>query len=585
VPLNEGEQFPVSTEASTEVGGTAGVQTASGSRPRIARIKTAIAARGPAVGVLLIVGLAILGNLLWIVQDHQSPAWDQAHYLDIAWLVRQAFSTGGLSAGVSAIYHTDPSYAPLYMLLIQPFETIKNGVDAALVANTLMLAGTIIATAVIAYKLFGRPAAVAAALFEATCPIVYGLSRTTLVDILLVFLAALAVMAAVLSNGFQRRGWSLLCGAFVGLACLTKMTAPGILLLPLALSLWLPQRVEFRRQLVNAVLAAIVAVVVSLCWYGIDLSAALSYLQAATNGELAVGGTTNPLTLQAFSAFASLTFYSAAGTLLILVLIVAAVLAAPRAIHRHLTRSALVRVAIPLSWLAVPFAVVAASHNQDVRYVAPGMTGLAILAGGLITAVRPRLLSQLVMAVAAVALVCQYTSYVIPQTDASISSGTGGFSVVIGPQPLDLTIPFGDAGLVYTSPPGIPNYAAPIVNALHEYQERTAPTSPLDVCFLETQAVINGNTIGYVAESSGVSLTFTDLSYIPQVSAQALASDLSACPVALYIPGDSGQGRVALLNSASGAARITASDIAGFNGPRPVLPVGDGLTVEILEHG
>jgi hypothetical protein len=97
--------------------------------------------------------------------------------------------------------------------------------------------------------------------------------------------------------------------------------------------------------------------------------------------------------------------------------------------------------------------------------------------------------------------------------------------------------------------------------------------------------VVNGNTIGYVAESSGVSLAFTDMSYIPQMSAQALAAELSACPVALYIPGDSGQGRVALLNSVSGAARITASEIAGFDGPRPVLPVGDGLSVEVLEHG
>jgi len=536
-------------------------------------------------GVSIVVGLAMLGNLLWILRDHQSPTWDQAHYLDIAWVVRQAFSTSGLTAGISAIYHTDPSYAPLYMLLIQPFEAIKNGVDASLVANSLMLGGTIAAAAVIAYKLFGRPAALAAALFEATCPIIYGLSRTTLVDVLLVLLAAMAIMAAVLSDGFQRRGWSLLCGAFVGLACLTKMTAPGIVLLPLALSLWLPSRVELRRQLVNAALAAVVAVVLAVCWYAVDFGATLGYLQSATTGELAVGGTAHPLTLQAFTAFASLTFYAAAGTLLVLLLIIGALFAIPRALHRHTNRSDLIRIAIPMSWLAVPFAVVAASHNQDVRYVAPGVTGLAILAAALITAVRPRVLSLCIMAVATVALVCQFTSYVIPQTDASISAGTGGFALVIGPPSFQLVIPFGGAGLAYVSPPGIPNYAAPIVQVLHDYQERTDAASPLDVCFLETQAVVNGNTIGYVAESSGVSLAFTDMSYIPQMSAQALAAELSACPVALYIPGDSGQGRVALLNSVSGAARITASEIAGFDGPRPVLPVGDGLSVEVLEHG
>jgi hypothetical protein len=112
----------------------------------------------------------------------------------------------------------------------------------------------------------------------------------------------------------------------------------------------------------------------------------------------------------------------------------------------------------------------------------------------------------------------------------------------------------------------------------------TDPGKPLNVCLLETQAVINGNTLGYVAESSGIPLTFTDLSYIPHVSAKTLAADLLSCPVALFIPGDSGQGRVGVLNKVSAAERISRRELAEFDGPRPVLSVGDGLSVEVLEH-
>lgn len=528
--------------------------------------------------VFLVVGLAMLGNILWIARDHQSPPWDQAHYLDISWVVRHAFSTGGFTASISAIYHTDPSYPPLYMLLIQPFEVVRNGVDASLVANTLMLGGCIAAAAVVAYKLFGRSAAIAAALFEATCPLIYGLSRTTLVDILLVLLASMSVMAAILSEGFQRRGWSLLCGVFVGLATLTKMTAPGLLLLPLVLSIWLPRKLQFRRQFTNAALAAIVSVLIASVWYAFNLSAALAYLRSATSGQLAIGTTSSPFTLHALAAYASSTIDSAVGTLLVLILLVAGALTLPRLLHRRISRAEMIRLAIPVSWFAVAFASLAVSSNQDVRYLAPGITGLVVLAAGMIAAIQPTTLRRIVLAGAALALGWQYISYeIVPSTPASAS-------VQFGPSSFPIVIPFDGSDLIYTRPPGLSDYANPVVRILSGFQEHTDPGKPLNVCLLETQAVINGNTLGYVAESSGIPLTFTDLSYIPHVSAKTLAADLLSCPVALFIPGDSGQGRVGVLNKVSAAERISRRELAEFDGPRPVLSVGDGLSVEVLEH-
>jgi 4-amino-4-deoxy-L-arabinose transferase-like glycosyltransferase len=535
-------------------------------------------ARPARTWVLVIIGLAVTGNVIGIRCDHQSPAWDQANYLHIAFTVRHAFSTFGFRSGMTAYFHTESAYAPLYTLAIQPFEVVSNGVDAALVANTLILAGTIGATAVIAFRLFGRRAAIAAALFEATCPIIYGLSRTTLVDTLLVLLAALSVMAAVLSEGFTHRRWAVLCGVFVGLATLTKMTAPGILILPLALSIGLPPRVQLRRQLTNALVAAVVAVGVALTWYAINFSAALAYLHSATSGRLALGLTQDPFTARAFEAFLSNTINSAVGTLLVLVLLVAGAPALSALRRRRASRVELIGVAIPISWFGVAFLSLAVSHNQDVRYLAPGITGLVVLAAAAVTAIEPRRLQWWILAGATVALTWQYVSYVLPDATPS------GTTVAVGPTSLRVILPFDGPDLSYTRPPGLPDYADPIVSELSAYQRHKHPNLPLTICLLESQQVINGNTLGYVAQSRGIRFTFVNLSYVPTMPDATLAAELATCPAALWIPGGDagGTGRVAVLNSSSAAVRITPAELATFDRPRIPLPVGRGLMVEVL---
>jgi hypothetical protein len=325
-------------------------------------------------------------------------------------------------------------------------------------------------------------------------------------------------------------------------------------------------------------LAAIVSVLIGVVWYAFNLSAALTYLRSATSGQLSIGTTSSPLTLHAFAAYMSSVIDSAVGTLLVLFLLVAGALTLPRLFHRRISRAEMIRIAIPVSWFAVPFASLALSSNQDVRYLAPGITGLAVLAAGMISAIRPATLRRIVLAGAVLALGWQYISYEI------VHSTPASASVQFGPSSFPIVIPFDGSDLIYTRPPGMSDFANPVVRALSGYQEHADPGKPLNVCLLETQAVINGNTLGYVARSSGIPLTFTDLSYIPHVSAKALAAELLSCPVALYIPGDSGNGRVGVLNKVSAAQRISQRELAEFGGPRPILSVGDGLSVEILEH-
>jgi hypothetical protein len=528
--------------------------------------------------VIVVVGVVLVSNLVWMARDHEAPAWDQAHYLHVNFEWRRALSEGGFHTIVSAFYDTDPGRGPLYVLVITPFEAIREGVNAAIVANTLLLCGTILTTAVVATRLYGRRAAPAAAVFVATCPILYGVSRETLVDTLLTLLVALAVMSAIVSSGFQRRGWAVLCGVFVGLATLTKITAPGFVIVPALGSLALTGSIAPKRQATNATLAVVVAVLVALPWYAVNLRPAVDYLQSTTSGELAIGITDDPLDFHAFLAFASRIINSVVGVILVLVVVIGVVLASRRLLNRPVSRQDLGRIVVPGSLFVVPFAALALSHNQDIRHVAPGVPGVAVLAAGAIVSIRPRLVGTALLSAATIALAFQFLSFLGPFPSA------GSATLTAGPESFRLTMPFDGSSLEYARKPGVPDYATPIVRALGKASAHKSSEGALDVCLLETHRVVNGNTLRYVAEAEGVPVTFTDLSYVPDASGEEFAAMLSGCRTAIHVVDYSGSGRVAVLNRSSAAARITESELAEFNGPRERFPVGEGFTAQLLRR-
>lgn len=412
----------------------------------------------------------------------------------------------------------------------------------------------------------------------ATCALLYGLSRTALVDILLVLLVTLAVLAAVESQGFRRRGGALAFGVLTGLAMLTKLTAPGFVIVPALLCLGLPRRFQPRRQLVNLLLGAIVALAVALPWYAVNLGPSWDYLKSTTSGSLAIGTTVSPLSWHAFERFAIDTINLGIGAILTVALVAVGTLLALQRKTRAWDRQRLIRVALPLSWFAVSFVTLAASHNQDIRYLAPGVPGLAVLAGGMIAALRPPLLRAAILVVVALPLSWQFLSYVAPFSAAGVAE------LAVGPPSFRLSAPLDGRTLDYARRYGTRDYATPIVQQLAAAGRRLGTPRSLTVCLLESQQVVNGNTLGYVAESRGQSLSFIDLSYIPRMSPRALTAALGACPVALLIRSRFGVGRIAVLNRSSAAARMTAADRGFFAGPRPRLPVGQGATVEVLER-
>ena len=144
-------------------------------------------------------------------------------------------------------------------------------------------------------------------------------------------------------------------------------------------------------------------------------------------------------------------------------------------------------------------------------------------------------------------------------------------------------LPFDGTDMAYQPRPHAPDYATPVVGALERRQRARGPERPLNPCLLMTHEVVNGNTLGFVAETRGTPLAFTDLSYVPNLDDRQLAAQLARCPTALYIPVDPAEsGRVGTLNSASAAARITPRQLAAFDGPRATFQVGPGVVAQLL---
>jgi len=518
-----------------------------------------------AVGV--IVAVSAVANMAWIARDHEAPPWDQAHYLSIIEQWRAAVRVGGLAAAPGAIFHTDPSHPPLYMLAIAPFELLSRGVTSAVVANTVMLALLIVVTAALAAHLFGSRAAVIAAVFIATAPMVLALSRTVLVDLLLVLLTTACVLAAVRSDGFTSRRWAVAVGLLAGLATLTKPTAPMIVALPtVVVLLTATQRIR-PVQLANAALAGVVAVVVASTWYIPNFTPVMEYFRSATGGGLALGTTAEPLSSNAIADFLSDSIGHAAGVGMVVAVLVGGVSLALRVRRRDLDRRRLGRYLVPATLFAVPFIVIGVSNNQDVRFVVPGVPGLAILAAAFLTRMRPPVFRTVATVGLLAVAVLQAASYSVatPWNDAPPVSRYDGL------------------GGTWPRRPGVPDYGTPIVDALERRRVRSG-ASRLTVCVLSTHPVVNLSTLGYLVDTLRYPIDFVDLAYQPDLDAAGWYAALSKCPVALALRHDDNVGRVGVLNRSSGARHLDRASRSLFAADAQRLPVGHGADVEILDR-
>jgi hypothetical protein len=326
--------------------------------------------------VVIVAGLVVAVAAVWIVIDRTPPEWDHANHLERSvhcaadldrhdWrtiLARSSFYPPLVPCLAGTIYRWWPS----------DVAAAQTAVWAFLV---LGMAGT--------YGLgrrFGGPAAgaMAAVLFGTAPFTAFSMLRFQL-DLPLAAMVAVFLLALLAAADFRHSRWAILSGVLFGLGMLTKPTFALYAFPAVALAVG---RIRRRRALMNALVGALVAIILSLPWYGprlLGLSGQIgrrSFEQAAESGHAA------PWSIAALSFYPTW-LIPQFGVIATILLCVGAVAALRR------------RQPFLLVALLIPFAVAEVIQNKNLRYTLPLLPAAAALGGLGFASLpeRPRLLA------------------------------------------------------------------------------------------------------------------------------------------------------------------------------------------------
>ena len=181
-----------------------------------------------ASGLGLVALLAFQGWLLgvWIGGENRPPSWDQAIHLEIAHDYAALLAAGDWG-GVLRLGPKPgmPPFPPAFELTLLPWLGRPDATSATLWANFGWLAFLLAAVWGLGMVYAGPLEALAAAVLVACAPQTQWLVRNHLSDMALAAWVAAAYLACAWSAGFLRWKGSLLAGAAVGGALLTKWSA------------------------------------------------------------------------------------------------------------------------------------------------------------------------------------------------------------------------------------------------------------------------------------------------------------------------------------------------------------------------
>jgi 4-amino-4-deoxy-L-arabinose transferase-like glycosyltransferase len=559
--------------------------------------------RGPGIDLtgfraaLLFALIAAIANGVWILLDHTAPAWDQAHYLSVALQYRHAFDVEGPLGLLRAIHSLDTSRGPLFPILLTPFLAIFGAsARSGMVLNLLLAPILYLAAGQIAWLVFRSwIARLLTILLVATMPLMVGLYHNVFQDFLLTTLATLSILLLLYSDRFQRRWACALLGLVMGLGTLTKVTFPLFVIGPLlvtAAQIAVARRrtgagpengLDLRELAKNLALAAGVYLLLVLPWYVPNLSATREYASSTTSGPLSVGaGPKHPLSFEAIVSFTANLVNSDLSWIIALAGIVAIGLniSALRALLRRPAQvDRLLQLALLWAWAIVPYLTLATAHNQDVRLMAAAMPAAAAIIAGAMAAIRWRRIRIALIAVVAIGLCYQTLNHVTSITPGFMPQDA---SLEIGPYAA--VVHLGDEPIGYEQLPG-PDYGTPIVEYMDGVIRRASDSSiPHTVCVLETEPLINGETLGFLATAQGAPLVF--IGVLAPEDGTGLTAALSGCNFVLYAkqhrsPPALREVRMTLVNQEYAASRLTAARLlAQFHGPHRYFPTGPKPEVE-----
>lgn len=542
--------------------------------------------------------LAAIVNGIWLLLDQSVPSWDQSHYLSTTLQYQHAFQSGGPIDLLRSINDADTSHGPLFTILMLPFIRIFGASNSSGLALNLVIAPVLYFSAgEIAWIIFRSwVARLLTIVLVATMPLMVGLFHNVLQDFMLVTLATLSLLLLLKSEGFQRRWMTWGMALAMGLGTLTKVTFPAFVAGPLLVvaagvlaSGLAAQRgrtdtkFDGRQLAINLGGGALVYLLVAFAWYGPHLSATIDYVRSTTSGPLSEGaGPSDPLTFHAITSFTTGMINSNLSWVILLLGLIAVALNGARLkalFSRPLRWEPLQKLAFLLAWAVVPYLSVVTAHNQDVRLMAPALPAVAVLVAGAIAAVRWRGARVALATVAVVVLSYQTLTHITDITPSFMPD-----QVKVEADAYAAVVQLDRQPIGYEQLPG-DDYGNPVIEYIEDVA-RVEPGGlavPRSVCLLESEAVINSNTLGFLGAAREDPFVFSDVALGPE-GQKGLEAALSTCNFALYVkqPEVSPAGeesRLAIVNDPYAANHMTPRLFDLFRGPSrtfPTAPIPEG---------
>ncbi len=229
---------------------------------------------------LLIGGVILfhaINNWIWLAANVTWTGWDKARHLTQSLAYAEILSPLSLQSLFEATV-SDPIRPPLFGASVSIlYALFGRSDDVAVMVHILYMAVALAATYNIGNRWGGRKVGLAAAALVSLFPMFYAMSRYFYIEFALMAMVALAVSLALATDGFRRKGLSLLFGLSLGLGMLTKRTFGVFVAGPLVVAvlsagllpmIWtrLKQRPTVHRK--QLLLALIGGFALSALWYG-----------------------------------------------------------------------------------------------------------------------------------------------------------------------------------------------------------------------------------------------------------------------------------------------------------------------------
>jgi hypothetical protein len=311
--------------------------------------------------VALVFTAIVVVTAWWHALDRRPPVWDYANHLESALRCGRELSAGDLGPA----FARSSFYPPVVPCLA---GLVSRAAPSDLVFGEIVMLAFLgvgmAAVHVLGRRLGGGGAGIVAATLFGTAPVVVHHVLHFQLDVPLAAMVAtfLAVLAA--SDRFKRTGWTIAAGVVFGLGMLTK---PPFLLFVGPSCLLVVAGARGRRAWLQAAGAAVLAVALSLPWYGPRALGLLTQIQNRSFKQAAEAGAPPTLTS------ASLMYYplnvpAHFGLIAVVLLVVGIAVALRRG-----------------SWYALaglaPGLVLLTLQNKQMRYALPLLPIVSVVAG------------------------------------------------------------------------------------------------------------------------------------------------------------------------------------------------------------